>query len=320
MESRLAEGEAAVTRRSAVRCLWGLAAPALLPTARSQESAQDGPSVLQVGGAAIEVTFRSNGFDLPRQAMLDWIEVGARAVSGYFGRFPVPRARVEIAMAAGRRGGRISGVTYGDGGARSRVTVAQHATVEDLSRDWVATHEFVHYGFPSMDEEHHWIEEGSATYIEPIARAVVGNLPVTQVWGDMVRDMPQGLPAAGDRGLDHTHTWGRTYWGGALFCLLADVEIRQRSHNRKGLVDAMRAINRAGGNIESDWDLERALRVGDKATGGKVLMDLYGQMADRPMPVDLPDLWRRLGVRREAGQVTFDRDAPLAGVRAAIAS
>jgi hypothetical protein len=302
-----------VTRRSAVRNLSSLAASALLPRAR----AQDGPSLLQVGSATIEVAFRSAEFDLPRQAMLDWIMTGARAVSSYFGRFPVPRASLEIVMAAGRR--QINGVTYGDGGARSRVTVAQHVTTQDLTRDWVLTHEFVHYGFPSMDAEHHWIEEGSATYIEPIARAAVGNLPVTQVWGDMVRYMPQGLPAAGDQGLDHTHTWGRTYWGGALFCLLADVGIRRHSSNRKGLVDALRAINRAGGNIESDWPLERALRVGDTAGGGKVLMSLYEQMAAKPMPVDLPDLWRQLGVRREAGQVIFDDSAPLAKVRAAIA-
>jgi len=304
-----------VTRRAAVRCLSGLAASALLPPARTQ----DGPSVLQIGGATIEVTFRSDQFDLPRQELLDWVSMGARAVSGYFGRFPVPRARLEIMMAAGRRGGRVNGVTYGDGGARSRLTVAQHATEQDLRRDWVLTHEMVHYGFPSMDENHHWIEEGSATYIEPIARAAVGNLPVTQVWGDMVRDMPQGLPAEGDQGLDHTHSWGRTYWGGALYCLLADVEIRRQSHNKKGLIDALRGINRAGGTIESDWPLERALRVGDKATGGKALMTLYGQMAAAPMPVDLPALWKQLGVRREGGQVTFDSTAPFAGVRAAIA-
>ena len=304
-----------MTRRSAVRCLSGVTASALLPSARSQ----DAPAVLRIGGATIEVTFRSDQFDLPRPAMLDWIAMGSRAVSGYFGRFPVPHASLEIMMAAGRRGGRVNGVTYGDGGARSRLTVAQHATAQDLSRDWVLTHEMVHYGFPSMGEDHHWIEEGSATYIEPIARAAVGNLAVTQVWGDMVRDMPQGLPAEGDQGLDHTHTWGRTYWGGALYCLLADVEIRRQSHNKKGLVDALRAINRAGGNIESDWPLERALRVGDKATGGTALMTLYGQMAASPMPVDLPDLWKQLGVRREGGQVTFDSTAPLAGVRAAIA-
>ena len=42
----------------------------------------------------------------------------------------------------------------------------------------------------------------------------------------------------GGFGLDNTHTWGRTYWGGAMFCLLADVEIRRRTHNRRGLQDA----------------------------------------------------------------------------------
>ena len=36
--------------------------------------------------------------------------------------------------------------------------------------------------------------------LEPIARASVGILTAERVWGDMLRDMPQGLPRAGDRG------------------------------------------------------------------------------------------------------------------------
>jgi len=297
-----------------VRSLAGLAGSALLPQARPD----DNTSTLRIGGGTIEVHFQSDQFDLSRPALLEWISTGARAVTAYFGRFPVAHAHLEIVMAAGRRGGRINGVTFGEGGARSRLTVAQHVTAEDLSRDWVMTHEMVHYGFPSMDREHHWIEEGSATYIEPIARAAVGNLTVTQVWGDMVRFMPQGLPAEGDEGLDRTHTWARTYWGGALFCLLADVRIRRETRDRKGLVDALRGVNRAGGNVESDWPLERALQIGDKATGTTALMSLYREMAAKPMPVDLPDLWKQLGVRQDAGQVTFDNQAPLAKVRAAI--
>ena len=67
------------------------------------------------------------------------------------------------------------------------------------------------------------MEEGMATYIEPIARAQIGRMTPERVWGDFVRDMPQGLPQAGDQGLDGTPTWGRTYWGGAIFWLLADV-------------------------------------------------------------------------------------------------
>jgi len=210
------------------------------------------------------------------------------------------------------------GTSYGDDGAWTRITIGEHTTADDLDDDWMMTHEMVHYAFPSVPRRHHWIEEGTATYVEPIARFQIGNLTAARVWGDMLRDMHQGLPEDGDRGLDNTHTWGRTYWGGALFCLLADIGIRKNTANAKGLEDAWRAINRAGGTIEVDWPLDRALEVGDKATGGKTLMDLYRKMGAQPMMVDLPDLWKQLGVGRENGRVLFDDRAPLAGVREAI--
>lgn len=85
--------------------------------------------------------------------------------------------------------------------------------------------------------------------MEPIARAQVGRLTAEQVWGGMVDGMAQGLPAPGDQGLDNTHTWGRTYWGGAIFCLLADIEIRKRTGNAKSLRDALRAIDRRVGRL-----------------------------------------------------------------------
>jgi hypothetical protein len=272
---------------------------------------------IEMGGGVIDVTIDSDQFDLPKKALIDWIAASARAVAGYYGRFPVDRARLQIQIAPGRRGV-WGGVTFGEEEALTKIRVGQHATTGDLQRDWIMTHEFVHYGFPSVDRQHHWIEEGSATYIEPIARAATGGLSPERVWGDMVRDMPQGLPATGDQGLDRTHTWGRTYWGGAIFCLLADIGIRKNTHCKKGLVDAMRAINHAGGKITYDWPIERAFQVGDRATGGKVLSALYAQMAEKPMEVDLADIWRQLGVERQNNQVTFRADAPLAAVRAAI--
>lgn len=285
---------------------------ALTPFLRAEDAAQ-----LEVGGGVIEVTFGGTGFDLPQAAMLDWVKGSADAVAWYFGKYPVPRARVRIMV--GRRGGVSNGVTFGEGGPHSRIAVGAHATVADLKDDWILTHEMVHYGFPSVEENHHWIEEGSAVYIEPIARVHVGQLTPEKIWGDMVRDMPQGLPAAGDQGLDNTHTWARTYWGGAVFCLLADIEIRKRTKNKKGIQDAFRAINRAGGTVENDWPLDRAFEIGDKAIGGKPLTDLWQQMGPKSMPVDLADLWKQLGVIRENGVVTFDRKAPLAAIRAAIA-
>jgi hypothetical protein len=195
--------------------------------------------------------------------------------------------------------------------------VGQLATEEDLMRDWVMTHEMVHLAFPSVADEHHWIEEGIATYVEPIARVEAGNLEPRDVWHDLVRGLPKGLPQVGDQGLDRTHTWGRTYWGGALFCTLADVRIRQRTSNRHGLQDALRAILGAGGNIETSWPLERALMIGDTATGVSVLTELYRQMKAKAVQCDLTGLWNKLGVE-PLGGVSFNDRAPLAAVRRAI--
>ncbi len=134
----------------------------------------------------------------------------------------------------------------------------------------------------------------------------------------MIRDMPKGLPAAGDRGLDNTHTWGRTYWGGAMFYLLADVRIRERTGNRAGLQDGLRAIVAQGGNVEVAWDVRRTLAMADKATGTRVLTELYEEMRDSPVTPDLAVLWKKLGVRLTQDGAEFDDRAPLAEIRKAI--
>ena len=303
-----------MSRRSALGRLLNVAAgSALAGVAHSQAAPADPAAKLQEGGAEIEVSFESEDFDLPQAALLGWVRQAARAVSAYYGRFPVPRARVRIFAREGR--GISHGSSYGDDGAWCRITVGRRTTVADLDGDWMLTHEMVHFAFPSVAPRHHWIEEGTATYVEPIARVQIGNLTAASVWSDMLRDMHQGLPEEGDRGLDNTHTWGRTYWGGALFCLLADVGIRKNTANAKGLEDALRAINRAGGTIEAAWPLERALETGDRAADGKTLMALYEKMRAQPVMVDLPDLWKQLGVARQDGRVVFDDHAPLAGLR-----
>ena len=120
------------------------------------------------------------------------------------------------------RSGVFNGTTYASSfrapGPFTRISIGQNTTPQEFDEDWMMTHEMVHMAFPDIagnSREHHWIEEGMATYIEPIARAQIGTLPVDRVWADMARYMPQGLPQDGDQGLDNTHSWGRTYWGGA---------------------------------------------------------------------------------------------------------
>ncbi|HET6168798.1 MAG TPA: hypothetical protein VFE01_01405 [Terracidiphilus sp.] len=279
---------------------------------------------MKIGGGTVQVDF-ANGptLDLPNDAILKHIQMAASAVIAYYGRFPVARARILVVPVEG--GGHreaIQGTTWGgvDGyQGFTRLRIAQHATAADLKDDWVTTHELVHMAFPSMPDDQHWIEEGQATYIEPPARVMTGELKAESVWSDMVHGMGQGEPRSGDEGIDHTHTWARTYWGGALFCFVADVEIRHETGNRKGLQDALRAVNAAGGTIEHDWPLDRALAIGDRATGTHVLTEMYAKWKDTPVKVDLPKLWSDLGIHSTAdGGIEILPNAPLAKIRDAI--
>lgn len=274
----------------------------------------------RIGGATIQVDFAPGSLDLPAPQVLTWVENAASAVATYYGRYPVPRDRILIQPRADDSGV-MHGTTWGGVGgfpAFTRIGVGQHSTVADLSDDWMMTHELVHTAFPSQDDAQHWIEEGIAVYVEPIARVQAGFLTPEKIWSDMARDMPKGDPQSGDQGLDRTHTWGRTYWGGAQFCLLADVTLREQTHNRLGLEDALRAIMNAGGTIDQDWTIEKTLAAGDAGTGTHVLEDLYSRMSDAPVKVDLEGIWKKLGVIRTADGIRLDDTAPEAGIRLAI--
>jgi hypothetical protein len=87
-----------------------------------------------------------------------------------------------------------------------------------------------------------------------------------------------------------------------------------------GLQDALRGILNAGGDIRQDWDIEKAFEVGDKTVGVPVLMNLYSKMKNDPMPVDLPAMWKKLGVEPEGRTVHLNDDAPLAAIRRALTS
>jgi hypothetical protein len=267
-------------------------------------------------GARIDLTIGPGNLTLSDDELVSWTTNAARAITGYFGRFPMAEALVIVVPSRGRWVG--EGKTLSGGGGAIFMRVGEKASLAALRDDWVLVHEMTHLAFPSVAREHDWAEEGLATYVEPFARARAGLLSVEDAWHGLADGLPNGLPAASDRGLDRTPTWGRTYWGGALFYLLADIEIRKRTHNAKGLEHALRGILAEGGNNAHRWSLDEAFAAGDRATGVPVLNELHDAMGTEPHPVDLEALWRELGVVRSRSGVTFDDSAPLAAIRRAI--
>lgn len=247
-----------------------------------------------------------------------WIQRSADAMVRYLGRLPAPRFELRLVAVPGHGIG--GGTTDRDPALFVAAQVGRETRAAEFLDDWMLVHEMVHVAVPRLPRAQDWLHEGLATYVETVARARAGITSATQLWTEFIRDMPKGQPQTGDRGLDGTTSWGRLYWGGAMFCLLADLAMLRASGGRKGLRQALQGVQAAGGHYGQDWNLSRFLAVADAAVGQTTLSALYRDMKDRPVEVDLDALWRELGVAAQPGgdPVRFDDAAPGAWLRRGI--
>ena len=267
-------------------------------------------------GSTLCVSTDDPAHPLRQQLLRGWIERSAHIVADYYGRFPAPLVELRIRAAPG--GGVGGGRTTNESGLVIQVSVGREVTADELTADWVLVHEMVHLALPEIGRRHNWLAEGLATYVEGIARAQFGNRDVRDVWAEYRHSMPLGLPHAGEGGMDETPTWGRTYWGGALYCLQTDVRLREQTGNRVGLQTALRAILQETRGYRAERDIDDVLRIGDAATGTRVLQDLYHEIKATAAAPDLELLWARLGVPNDPKSQAFDDHAPLAAIRIAI--
>ena len=307
-------------------CLFGCAGPAVIAAEQAPDdllgpympyAAFDAMPARQfrAAGACLRVAFAGDFAPAVVDAALAWTRDAAVAVGAYLGRYPVDFQRV---LFVAMPGSTVHGTSWGYHGAAIRIPLGREVAPEKLRANWVMTHEMLHMAVPSLPERHLWFDEGLATYVEPVARAQQHALTAEAVWTEWIDGMPKGMPRPGDRGLDLTHTWGRTYWGGALFFLLAEVEMRSRSANRVGLQQALRELGRRGADKEHDWSIEQTIAAADQGTGMQVLAGMYARMRASPAPPDLDGLFARLGVRRTGSGIEFDDSAPLADIRRSI--
>lgn len=265
------------------------------------------------------VIVRGRLSSLTTQQINQYVKEAAQAVVAYYGFFPIKHTVVVI-TASNDDGVGFATSTHEDdpGYGLIEINIGADANFHDLDEDWTLTHEMMHLAFPIMSRKNRWIAEGIATYIEPIARMRTQKISKEEVWGDLYKNLNKGLPRYDDGGLNNCRDYGRVYWGGALYCLLADVQMRINSNNRTGLEQALRSIAFNGGTAASDWSAAEALSVADRSTGQKVLGSLYSQMSETPMTYDYRTLLRQLGVTSRQGRIYLDDRAPLAHVRRAI--
>jgi hypothetical protein len=271
---------------------------------------------LQLNGSTICVVVDDAALKKEQPLLRAWIDRSAHIVADYYDQFPAPLVVIRLRGmdGSGVNGGR----TTNDAGLMIQMRVGRETAAETLAADWVLVHEMVHLALPEVGRTHDWLAEGLATYVEGVARAQYGNRKIADVWAEDRNSMPKGLPRAGEGGMDQSPTWGRTYWGGALYCLQADVAIREQTANRVGLQTALRAILKETGGYGFDSDIGNVLRIGDAATGTHAMYGLYQQVRATPQTPNLELLWTLLGVPNDPLTQPFDDRAPLAAIRIAI--
>src|SRR5262249_48745879 len=156
---------------------------------------------------------------------------------------------------------------------------------------------------------------GLATYFEPIIRARAGYKREQDVWSEFIHEMPRGLRAINEYGLERARSFDDIYWGGAIALLFADVEIRKQSNGSRGLEGGVRGVLDAGGTANQVWPLTKTLTLADQHCGSETLERIAREHATRGTPVDLAGLFRELGVEAKPDGVLLHDDAPMAEIR-----
>lgn len=233
--------------------------------------------------------------DVDLAALKAWVKRSGSAVADWFAGFPVRDVRLDVHV----RG--QGSVQFGEAGPGAtpqeppelEVWIGADATTDDFRQDWVLVHEMLHLAVPGLTGRHRWFKEGLATYVEPQVRVAAGLRNADEAWAALAEGVALGEPGPAQRGLNNTESWARTYWGGAAWCLAADVGLREASDGELGLVDAQRGVIDAGGTLGAWWTFGMVLDAMEEATGTGVLQKLYQRHARRAHPFGVVDLLAR---------------------------
>lgn len=268
------------------------------------------------GPAVIDLVQLDGHTALGPDRIATWVGRAGEAMKRYFGGYPAERSLMVILPVAGRGGVPFGRVIPG-GGVTMMIQVGEHADVAALREDWVLVHEMVHTAMPFLSDNGSWLMEGLATYVEPIIRARAGWIAPEAVWAEFARGMPRGIEAMTRLGMRRAG-FGAIYWGGAMFALITDIEMRKRTDGQRGIEDCLRAVRRDGGTGDRRWTTEEFIAACDRAIGGSVMAQNAQVYYLDGGPVDLDKLWADLGVVQQGERFVLRGNAPLARIRDAI--
>ena len=95
-------------------------------------------SWFESGGAQIQLEIKGGEPSVGRDRVLQWVKMAAKAVGGFYGRFPVKHLFVAVNLEGN---GHVSEDGKAFSGSRIQVRLGSGTSARDLNDDWVLTHE-----------------------------------------------------------------------------------------------------------------------------------------------------------------------------------
>ena len=278
---------------------------------------------VEVPGGAIEVAILAGPLRASQEELLVWVRTaGAEVAALAGGRFPHGRAAVTLVPL--RRYAEAS--PYGQFLCSAPPSVALYvgdgAGPEELADDWVLVHELCHALHPIVRPRATWLSEGITTWLQQLARMRSGRLSEAAGWSGVVRGAQAGERQAGgeslralSEGIGRRHAYRAVYWGGALFALDLDLELR-RASGGAGLLTLLARL-REGGPV---CDEAAFAAAADRLAGRPLFAELLARHLEGPAFARRDVLLGELGVRADPEGVTLDDEAPRATERRALLS
>ena len=281
---------------------------------------------IPVGGANIRVAILDGTPSPDSEALIHWIEAGARAVTTLYGRFPVPALQVLVVPIGHGREPVPWGQVMRGGGDAVHLYIDQTRPIEAFLEDWTLVHELSHLLHPRLHWQDAWLSEGIASYYQNVLRARAGSLIPTEAWGKLhagfqrgIRGTPRDLTLVqATENMMRDHLFMRVYWSGAAVALLADFELRRQSGGQQSLGKALARLQACCLPSDRWWTGREMMERLDRLIGADTFTTLYERYAHSREFPDLTEVYRSLGIVPGGLNLKIRDHAPMAEARRAI--
>ena len=305
-----------------VNCLTVTALSLTLLAAPSRGEDSSG-HLLERSGRKLEVQISTEYDPAMQQDLRQWIEFISDALLQVYGYWPRENWLITVAPVSGASDDPIPWAqVHRDDVDSVEFFTNGKATTDELKQAWTGYHELAHLLIPYRGWGDAWFSEGLASYYQNILQARAGILTEQEMWQKLYEGYQRGLADTKFEGrelrvvsdkLRQDGGFMRVYWSGAWYFMVADARLRQQSHGRHNLDEALKKLNQCCA--------DRAMSVPDMVSKldqlNRVLLfqSLYEQVIISTEIPPFEPIFASMGISIVDGKVQLQNEGPGAHLR-----